>query len=199
MSSSSPIPHAGMTVRRSVAADKPAMLTSFKPLFGDWDYLPLVIDDWLKPDASLLTWVAEAGPEGGMLVAMAQADELEPGDWYLRGLRSNPQAHPQAVAGAVLSLARRIGAELRQRGAATLRYGTLEDNRESLRLARVLGFQEHFRLAHSWHPLPDPPNAPQHVVTGHPGDPSGLFPGLARGSGVKPAHGYFFTGGKRGG
>ena len=143
-----------MTVRRAGADDREAMLTSFKPLFGDWDYLPRVIDDWLQPSASVLTWLAFEGPAGSPLVAMAQAEELEPGDWYLRGLRSNPQARPHTVAAAMLGFSRTIRGELKTRPVDTVRYGTLEDNRESLRLARLFGFREHFRLAHWGYPLP---------------------------------------------
>jgi hypothetical protein len=130
------------------------MLSSFKPLFGDWDYLPRVIDDWLQPSASVLTWLAFEGPAGSALVAMAQAEELEPGDWYLRGLRSNPQTRPHTKAAAMLDLRRAIRDELKARPVDTVRYGTLGDNRESLRLARLFGFSEHFRLAHWGHPLP---------------------------------------------
>jgi hypothetical protein len=167
------------------------MLTSFKPLFGDWDYLPRVIDDWLHPSASMLTWLAFGGPAGSTLVAMAQAEELEPGDWYLRGLRSNPQARPHAVAAAMLCLRRAIRDELRDRPVDTVRYGTLEDNRESLRLARLFGFSEHFRLAHWGYPLP------QLLATAHPVPdspataPSTLLDYFRQRPSL--AQGYFFT------
>jgi hypothetical protein len=180
-----------MTVRRAEGGDREAMLTSFKPLFGDWDYLPRVIDDWLLPSASVRTWLAFEGPAGSVLVAMTQAEELEPGDWYLRGLRSNPQARPQAVAAAILGLRQAIRDELKAGPVDTVRYGTIENNRESLRLARLFGFREHFRLAHWGHPLP-PLSAVVNPVSDSPvATPSMPLDYFQRGPSV--CHGYFFT------
>jgi len=167
------------------------MLTSFKPLFGDWDYLPRVIDDWLQPSASVLTWLAFDGPAGSALVAMAQAKELETGDWYLRGLRSNPQARPDTVAAAILGLSRTIRGELKTRPVDTVRYGTLENNRESLRLARLFGFREHFRLAHWGYPLPQPVAAARPVPESSTTAPSVLLDYFRQGPSL--AQGFFFT------
>jgi hypothetical protein len=178
----------GMNIRRAGAGDREVMLTSFKPLFGDWDYLPRVIDDWLRPSASVLTWLAFAGPA---LVAMAQAEELEPGDWYLRGLRSNPQARPQAVAAAILGLRQAIRDELKARPVDTVRYGTLEDNQESLRLARLFGFREHFRLAHWGYPLPQPLAATHPVSESSAAAPSVLLHYFRQSPSLP--EGYFFT------
>jgi hypothetical protein len=180
-----------MTVRRAESGDREAMLTSFKPLFGDWDYLPRVIDDWLRPSASVLTWLAFEGPAGSPLVAMAQAEELEPGDWYLRGLRSNPQTRPQMVAAAIRGFSRTIRDELKTRSVDTVRYGTLEDNRESLRLARLFGFSEHFRLAHWGHPLPQLLAAARPVPEPSATAPSMLLDFFRQRPSL--AQGYFFT------
>ena len=78
-----------MFIRKIKREDKEAVLTSFKPMFGDWDYLPLVIDDWLDIITGQITWVVFSDSTEQMLVAMGQAYEISPGDWYLRGLRSN--------------------------------------------------------------------------------------------------------------
>jgi hypothetical protein len=167
------------------------MLTSFKPLFGDWDYLPLVIDEWLRPSASVLTWLAYGGAAGSALVAMTQAQELEPGDWYLRGLRSNPQARPHEVAAAILGLKRAVRDRLRTGPVDTVRYGTLEDNQESLRLARLSGFVEHFRLAHAWHPLPQLHAAAHPAPESAAAAPSEFLDYFRQNPGL--AQGYFFT------
>jgi hypothetical protein len=128
-----------------------------------------------------------------MLVAMAQAYEVEPGDWYLRGLRSNPAAEQHQVAFAILGLKRAMAEELEKRGAKTARYGTLSYFKESLRLAAMLGFREHFRLCHAHHPIPEVPEVIEGVEVEVPGDASVLFDYLAQGSTVKPVEGYFFT------
>jgi len=182
-----------MQVRRITPEDRAALLTSFRPMFGDWDYLPLVVDDWLQPSSRVQTWVACAGTKETMLVAMAQTEELEAGDWYLRGLRSNPQAGPQRIACAILALAPVLRKEFTLRKAGTVRYGTLPDKHESLRLARLLGFQEHFRLAHAMHQLPAIPDAPEGKELVRPDNPAELLDCLGHSSGLRPAHGYFFT------
>ncbi len=182
-----------MKARKITPGDKEAVLTSFKPLFGDWDYLPLVIDDWLEPSSVQETWVAYSGTSDEMLVAMAQAYELEPGDWYLRGLRSNPSARPHQVAQAILALVRTIERELRMRVAESVRYGTLAGFQESLRLAALLGFREHFRLGHAWHPLPGVPDNAEGVEVEVADDGMDLLDYLKQCSVLKPVDGYFFS------
>jgi len=182
-----------MKIRRIIHSDRDMVLTSFKPLFGDWDYLPLVIDQWLEPSASQETWLAFSGPSEAKLTAMVQAYELEPGDWYLRGLRSNPDAGPHQVACAILGLTRAVRDEFKTRKVDAFRYGTLATFKESLRLAGLLGFREHFRLAHARHRLPEVPDAVDGVKVEVPDDISVLYDYLRYSSVVKPAGGYFFT------
>ncbi len=182
-----------MKVRKIAGSDREAMLTSFTPLFGDWDYLPLVVDDWLVDSPQNQTWVSYSGPSDTTLTAMVQAAELAPGDWYLNGLRSNPRAGQHHVASAVLGLSRAVENELRKRGARTVRYGTLPDNYNSLRLAVLFGFREHFRLGHSWHPLPPIPPDVEGIEVAAPHDPLELLDYFGLSSGVKPVEGYFFT------
>jgi len=181
-----------MTVRRAAKADREAMLRSFRPMFGDWDYLPLVIDEWLAPAATTLTWLAYAGSNDSQLVAMMQADELTPGDWYLKGLRSNPGSRPGMVGCAIFALRQVAMRELRRRRVEDVRYGTLDNNRESLRLASLLGFREHFRLAHAWHELPQIPAAagPEPVCSTSPDE---LYAYFNQGLGQSPCRGYYFT------
>lgn len=182
-----------MKVRRVAPSDKAAMLTSFRPLFGDWDYLPYAIDDWLLPSLSNQTWVACSGPSDTKLVAMVQAAELAPGEWYLNGLRSNPQVRPHQVASAILGLKRAVERELRDKGVARVRYGTLPDNYKSLRLAVLFGFREHFRLGHSWHPLPQVPADVEGIEVTSPQDVSALLDYFRASSALQPVEGYFFT------
>lgn len=182
-----------MKVRRVIPGDREALLTSFKPLFGDWDYLPLVIDDWLTPLPKQQTWVACSGPSDATLVAMVQAAELADGEWYLNGLRSNPRVHPHQVACAILGLKRTIEKELRNRRADRVRYGTLHNNYESLRLADLLGFREHFRLGHRGHHLSEVPDIVKGIEVELPQDALELLDYLRQGSCLNPVEGYFFT------
>lgn len=182
-----------MNVRKLARSDRQAMLTSFKPLFGDWDYLPLVIDDWLERPTQQTTWLACSGFSEGTLIAMVQVDELAPGEWFLRGLRSNPDASPHQVASAILALKRAVESDLAGRRVDTLRYGTLDSNSESLRLAGMLGFREHFRLGHAWHPLPEVPDVVEGVKAQIPDDVSELAHYLRQSSALKPVEDYIFT------
>lgn len=166
------------------------MLTSFKPLFGDWDYLPLVIDDWLSPSTRELTWVAESG---SMLIAMGQALELEPGDWYLHGLRSNPKASSFQIGCAILGMKRVIQKELEARGARTLRYGTLPWFQQSLRMGALFGFKEHFRLGHASHRVPEIPHEVEGIKVDVPEDISPLLDYFRESPSIKTVGGYFFT------
>ena len=182
-----------MNVRKLARSDRQAMLTSFKPLFGDWDYLPIVIDDWIERPSRQTTWLAYSRLSEGKLIAMVQVDEMAPGEWFLRGLRSNPDALPLQVASAILALKRAVESELAGRRVDTLRYGTLENNSESLRLAGMLGFREHFRLGHAWHPLPEIPDIVEGVETKIPDDVSELAGYLRQSSALKPVEDYIFT------
>jgi hypothetical protein len=177
-----------MEIRKVIPNDKERMLSSFKPLFGDWDYLPFVIDEWLSPSADKTTWLVEAG---SMLVAMGQAVELEAGDWYLNGLRSNPQASPFEIGCAILGMRRVIRKELVSRGAKRLRYGTLPWNKESLRMGSLFGFREHFRLGHSHHNLPGVPARNKGISVQRPDNPTELFEYLN--AALVSVYGYFFT------
>ena len=182
-----------MEIRKIVQSDREALLSSFKPMFGDWDYLPLVIDDWLKPSPSLETWVACSGENNGMLIAMAQAHETEPGDWYLGGLRSNPDAAPLQVGTAIRGLMRRMERRLRQAGAQAVRDGTLPSFVESRRLAGLLGFREQFRLGHSHHACPSVPvgdDGPECRVAR---DADAVVERLSQGAVLRSAFGRFFT------
>jgi hypothetical protein len=182
-----------MKARKLTPGDRQAMLTSFKPLFGDWDYLPLVIDDWLERPSRQTTWLACSGLSEGTLIAMVQVDEVAPGEWFLRGLRSNPDASPLQVASAILTLKRAVKSDLAGRRVDTLRYGTLDNNSESLRLAGMLGFREHFRLGHAWHPLPQVPDVVEGVEAQIPDDVSELAGYLRQSSALKPVEDYIFT------
>ncbi len=138
-------------MRTVEVSDRERVLTSFKPMFGNWDYLPLIVDLLLAHSSGSVTMLAEDGD----LVVMAHAYETDPGDWYLRGLRSNPETGSFRIGIAIRACTRAMHAELRARGAKRLRYGTLETFSESLRLSSLLGFHEQFRLWHSHHSLPD--------------------------------------------
>jgi hypothetical protein len=123
------------------------MLTSFAPMFGTWDYLHLVIDFILAPSHRTLTFLAEDED----LLVMVHAYETEPGVWFLRGLRSNPDAGAFRVAIGLIGCCRAMNDELMRRGARRVRFGTLHHFTGSLRLARILGFREEFRLWHAQH------------------------------------------------
>ena len=183
-----------ITIRHANREDKNAMLTSFKPLFKDWDYLPLVIDDWLASSSDILTWLAIDEDDDNKLIAMAQAYEIEPGDWYLRGLRSNPGASPSQNGIAVLLLTKRIKREIQSRGAKQARYGTLEYFNESLRLASILGFSEHFRLAHNHHQLSQPvKESDASLDISVPDNPDTIYSYLTNRTALRSVENYFFT------
>jgi hypothetical protein len=183
-----------MNTRLAQKTDKSLMLTSFKPLFDDWDYLPLVIDEWLSGSSASTTWLTFDDRDGDKLIAMAQAYEIEPGDWYLRGLRSNPKSTGIQNAWAVLCLTKAMIKFLNEKKAKQVRYGTLDYFEESLRLANMLGFEEHFRLAHAHHRIADNNQVSSPgVIPSIPDNIDSVFNYLSEMETVKSAESYFFT------
>ncbi|MDD5528992.1 MAG: hypothetical protein PHX21_03065 [bacterium] len=179
-----------MIIRKVRQDDREALLTSFKPLFNDWDYLPLVIDDWFSNSSKNPIFVACSG---GILISMLQIAELSSGEWYINGLRSNPNARPNQIACSILALKRAAEKELKDKKVNTLRYGTLYNNRESLRLASLMGFKEHFRLGHASNPTPGIPDAEKEVEIVIPDNADELMAYFEQSSCLKPVGGYFFT------
>ena len=183
-----------MIIRNATIDDRDMMLKSFKPLFGDWDYLPFVIDDWLGDCGEKITWLACDGPYNEVMVAMTQAYEIETGDWYLRGLRSNPGASYMQNALAVFSLAKVIKTELLSREAVQVRYGTLDYFEESLRLSEILGFEQHFRIAHAHHPMiSDVLEIPTGVKISAPENIDEIYEYFKISESLAGTQGYFFT------
>lgn len=140
-----------MRIRTAVEADRDRVLDSFAPMFGTWDYLRLVVDYMLRDTQRSFSLVAEDHE----LVVMLHAYETEPGVWFLRGLRSNPGAGAFRIAVGLLGCCRAMYTALREREARLVRFGTLHYFRGSLRLARILGFREDFRLWHALHRIPE--------------------------------------------
>ena len=95
---------------------------------------------------------------------------------------------------AVFLLAQAIRDELLELDAEHVRYGTLETFMESRKLAEILGFKEHFRLAHAHHqPVPDPIILDKHIEISVPDDLQSVYGYLVDCDIVKPVNGYFFT------
>lgn len=156
-------------------------------MFGTFDYLPRIIDSMLDPDSPTLTLLAV---EGDMLVAMSQAREMEPGDWFLRGLRSNSKAGPTLIGAAISALIRDTADYIRRHGARQVRYGTLETFDESRRLGQLLGFEEGFRIWHTHLGMPDSwPDPGLQVARTEPTED--LLDYFRQGSCL--AEGYYFT------
>lgn len=82
---------------------------------------------------------------------------------------------------------------LREKKVETVRHGTLDNNRQSLRLAGLFGFQEFFRLGHAWHPLGEAVPSGDMTDVEPAGNISELFELFGRSPGLKPVGGYFFT------
>lgn len=182
-----------MRIRKITPRDKQAILTSFEPLFGDWDYLPYVLDDWLNPSPHMRIWVAYGGPSDSVLIATIQAYQLAPGEWYVGALRSNHAASRHDIACAILGFRSVVTEELKDREAQTVRYGTQDTNFRSQRLGALMGFRKHFRLALKWHSLPRIPNAEGPVRLESPGDAAELLDYLRGSPSVRLLDGYVYT------
>jgi hypothetical protein len=174
-----------MRVRTAVEADRERVLNSFAPMFGTWDYLRLVVDWMLLDTHRSFSLVAEDDE----LVVMLHSYETEPGVWFLRGLRSNPRAGALRIAVGLLGCCRAMYSALRERGARQVRFGTLHYFNGSLRLARILGFREDFRLWHALHRIPDDMDGPGEATDADASDE--FLSSLLSSDSVRD--GYYFT------
>lgn len=183
-----------MLVRKATPDDKGAIIKSFRQLYADWDYLPIAIDCWLNEDCNHITWLACDDKDNNLLVAMTQAYEIEPGDWYLRCLRSNPSASYFQNANAVMSIADAIEKDVRSQNAKQVRYGTIDYFEESLRLSEILKFREFFRIAHAYHDIPESPReVSDNINVTVPDDIDEIHNFILETETLKKSHGYFFT------
>lgn len=125
-----------LTVRPVRNEDRARVLDICSRVWGGWDYVPLFFDDWLTGHGF---WAAEVS---GRVAGFGKATELAPGEWWLEGLRVDPDLSGRGIG-------TRLSFEILKRTLArrpvSLRLATAQKNVGSIRIIEQLGFSELFR------------------------------------------------------
>ncbi len=121
-----------LLVRPARMADKPALMAIAKKTWDGNDYLPVFFDNWVRDTGF---WVAELK---GRVVGCGKATHFGQGEWWLEGLRIDPDLQGRGL-GTRLSFAiLRRALEYRPR---SLRLSTAEINRDSVHIIGRMGFE----------------------------------------------------------
>ncbi|MHB8571487.1 MAG: GNAT family N-acetyltransferase [Candidatus Dormibacteria bacterium] len=121
-------------------ADRARALQITEGVWDGNDYLPRVFDDWVADPEALFIGVESEG----RLAGFHRMREVSPGEWWFEGLRVDESARGQGLARALMTTGL---AEVRARGARSVRMATGDTNQASLHLAAAGGFREAFRAA----------------------------------------------------
>ena len=131
MSETSPLPDLAFRPLRS--EDKPRVLEITAHTWGDGDYIPQVWERWLADPKGEFT----AAVQEGVVAAIAKLTWQGEGQWWLEGLRVDPERRLQGVGQAMciyqLGLVKRLGGRV-------VRYMTGIRNDGSHRIAAHAGF-----------------------------------------------------------
>jgi RimJ/RimL family protein N-acetyltransferase len=122
-----------LRVRPATLRDKAAVLGISAKIWEGHDYLPLFFDGWVREGQF---WV---GLERGRVVGCGKATEFSRGEWWLEGLRIDPDLGGRGL-GKALSfaiLARALA--LRPRA---LRLATADVNEASIHIIEQMGFRQ---------------------------------------------------------
>jgi GNAT superfamily N-acetyltransferase len=130
-----------LTIRPARPEDKQRMLEITANTWGDgWDYIPHVWDQWLADPQGEFT-VAELN---GMVVALAKLTWQGDGQWWMEGLRVDPQQRLKGIGQAMNTYQVQLAKKL---GGRVVRYATGIRNEGSHRIAQRAGFRVLARFA----------------------------------------------------
>jgi GNAT superfamily N-acetyltransferase len=122
-----------LLVRPMTTADKPALLRVSARIWEGHDYVPLFFDRWVRDGGF---W---AGVLRGRLVGYGKATELAPGEWWLEGLRVDPDCRKHGIG---KELSRQVLQRTLEKRPASLRLATADVNHESVHIIRqVMGLK----------------------------------------------------------
>jgi len=121
-----------LTVRPVRATDKSAVLGISRRIWGGHDYVPMFFSRWVR-DGNF--WIGEVS---GRVIGCGKASELAPGEWWLEGLRLDPDWRGKGL-GRELSC-RILDRTLRLKP-RSLRLSTASMNRTSIHIIGEMGFR----------------------------------------------------------
>jgi GNAT superfamily N-acetyltransferase len=111
--------YAPVVCRLARQADTADVLALTKTIWGGTDYVPHVWQEWVE-DRSAPLFVAELDRR---VVGLARLAQLEPGEWWLQGLRVHPQFEGRGIAS---QLHQHVLQEWEQNGNGVVRLSTFQ-------------------------------------------------------------------------
>ncbi len=137
-----------LTVRPMTPGDRETAFDISSRVWGGWDYVKQFYDGWVERGGF---WGVEVA---GRLAGFGKATELAPGEWWLEGLRVDPDRQGEGIGTRLSEAILGKTLELKPR---TLRLATAEVNRHSIAIIRRMGFGELFRTR-LYKGVPRPPD-----------------------------------------
>jgi GNAT superfamily N-acetyltransferase len=128
------LPSDNLTLRCAVDSDRADILAIAAQIWDGDDYLPDVIDEWLKPGSAQLI----VATLGGRVVGLGRCDVEFPGFAWLEGLRVDPAYQGQGVAKALTA---RMVAIADAAGVELAALSTYIDNTASQKVSAAFGFK----------------------------------------------------------
>jgi RimJ/RimL family protein N-acetyltransferase len=136
----------GLAVVRKVrAADRKDILEISSKTWGGHDYLPFVLDEWLK-NPKCHTYGVEVDSQLVAIGNLRLVDRNRTG--WMEGLRVHPDYRKRGYADMLTHNFLNLGSALKVQ---QLRYTTGGNNRISLKLARKTGFKRKLKMTTFWH------------------------------------------------
>jgi GNAT superfamily N-acetyltransferase len=133
-------------VKRVTESDREGVLEISRRIWDGYDYLPSVIDEWLKDPSSYIYGVEV----DERLVAIANLRLVDGGHTgWMEGLRVHPDYRGKGYAHV---LTRELTEKAEELGVEKLRYTTSTRNEASLKLAEKYGFARVFEMSVFWRP-----------------------------------------------
>jgi len=131
-------------VRRLQSSDRDDVIEISSHIWEGHDYLPSVVDEWLHDSNSCFYGVEV----DGHIVAVGRVRLVENGRiGWMEGLRVHPEYRGRGFAN---DLTRTIVREGEHLGVERLRYTTSDENKASVKLAKMAGFSRILRMTVSW-------------------------------------------------
>lgn len=128
-----------VSVRKAEWSDREAILAISAQIWGGSDYIPSVLDKWMKSDTGVL-WVAESE---GVVAGFSKMTFLSNNRCWMEGIRVDP-AHRGKGIGKVLTQFQLE--EAKRRGFTSCGLSSYVENYESLHIIKQNGFQETARF-----------------------------------------------------
>jgi len=133
-------------IKRVSSLDRNDILEISRHIWEGHDYLPFIIDEWLK-DPNSYTYGFEVDDR---LVAVANLRLIENGrTGWMEGLRVHPDHRRKGFANV---LTERLIKKAEDLGVQRFRYATSTENQASLMLAEKFGFVKVLEMGVFWHP-----------------------------------------------